>query len=49
VDDKEIEYTFVKGRGWVAGYKKDDRILRTITVRFPGFIRRVTITGTVDV
>lgn len=30
----EIEYKYVKGKGWVAGYKKDDRTLPAFTVTF---------------
>jgi hypothetical protein len=33
VADDEIEYRYVKGKGWVPGYKRNNRILEPLTVR----------------
>ncbi len=54
-EDPEVEYTFKKGVGWVAGYKRKfappvyitrDGVLRW-TVTMPAAIHTVTVTGTV--
>jgi hypothetical protein len=49
VADDEIEYRYVKGKGWVPGYKRNNRILEplTFTVRIEtdanGWQRYVTL------
>lgn len=55
----EIEYRFVRGQGWVAGYKEKDQGYGRYRVRygtdgalhvtFEGIIHTITITGTVSV
>lgn len=53
--DDEIEYRFVKGLGWVAGYRNKTSITRNpdgtynVTLYFDVPIRYWTIEGTVSV